>query len=152
MNIKKNKCKKSFILNRFIPITLIIILLFLTILSFLPNTIFISQRKLQSIESAQGNNTTADNITDDKPEEEQDFGAELTAMFFIFLFMAIYILIRLNHFPEYIRERKNDLYVFLYFANNGTLIASGINIFNIFDPNSDILDQILNYGPVFCTF
>ncbi len=151
MNIKKNKCKKSFILNRFIPITLIIILLMLTILSFLPNTIFISQRKLQSIESAQGNNTTADNITDDKPEEEQDFGAELTAMFFIFLFMAIYILIRLNHFPEYIRERKNDLYVFLYFANNGTLIASGINIFNIFDPNSDILDQILNYGPAFCT-
>ena len=128
MNIKKNKCKKSFILNRFIPITLIIILLFLTILSFLPNTIFISRRKLQSIEPAQGNNTTADNITDDKPEEEQDFGTELTAMFFIFLFMAIYILIRLNHFPEYIRERKNDLYVFLYFANNGTLIASGINI------------------------
>ena len=68
MNIKKNKCKKSFILNRFIPITLIIILLLLTILSFLPNTIFISQRKLQSIEPAQGNNTTADNITDDKPE------------------------------------------------------------------------------------
>ena len=151
MNIKKNKNKKNFILNKFIPFTLIIILLFLTILSFLPKPILISQRKLQSVEPAQGNNTTADNITDDNPKEKSDFGKELTGMFVIFLFMAIYILVRLSCFPENIQKRKNDLYVFIYFANNGTLIASGINILNIFDPNSGILDQILNYGPVYGT-
>ena len=151
MNIKKNKNKKNFILNKFIPFTLIIILLFLTILSFLPKPILISQRKLQSVEPAQGNNTTADNITDDNPKEKSDFGKELTGMFVIFLFMAIYILVRLCYFPENIQKRKNDLYVFIYFANNGTLIASGINILNIFDPNSGILDQILNYGPVYGT-
>ena len=151
MNIKKNNCKKNFILNYFIPFTLIIILLFLTFLSFLPQPLNISQRKLQqSVEPIQGNNTTTDNITDNQPKES-DFGAELTAGFIIFLFMAIYILIRLNHFREDIRNRKNDLYVFLYFANNGTLIASGINIFNFFDPNSDVLDQILNYGPLSLT-
>jgi hypothetical protein len=65
--------------------------------------------------------------------------------------MAIYIISRLNQFPEYIRNRKYDLYTFMYFANNGTLIASGINIINIFDPNSDILGQILNYGPLTLT-
>jgi hypothetical protein len=32
-------------------------------------------------------------------------------------------------------------------ANNGTLIANGINILNIFDSNSDVLGEILNYGP-----
>ena len=150
MNIKKNKSKKNFILNGFIPFTLIIILLFLTILSFLPKPIFLSQRKLQSVELAQGNNTTADNITDDQPKES-DFGAELTAGFVFFCFMAIYIISRLNQFPEYIRNRKYDLYTFMYFANNGTLIASGINIINIFDPNSDILGHILNYGPLSLT-
>ena len=54
MNIKKNKSKKNCILNRLIPFTIIIILLFLTILSFLPNLIFISQRKLETTESYQG--------------------------------------------------------------------------------------------------
>ena len=36
-------------------------------------------------------------------------------------------------------------------ANNGTLIANGINILNIFDPNSDVLGEILNYGPCAAT-
>jgi hypothetical protein len=106
---------------------------------------------LQSIGPVQGNNTTDDNLTDDKSEEESDFGAELTAGVIILCFMAIYILLRLSKFPYYIKNRKNDLYIFMYFANNGTLIASGINIIIIFDSYSDILYQILNYGPLLLT-
>ena len=151
MNIKKNKYKKKFILNKFIPFILIIILLSLTIIFFLPKPIFISQRKLQSIGPAQGNNKIDDNITDDKSEEELDFGIELTAGVIILFFMAIYILLRLSKFPDSIKNRKNDLYIFMYFANNGTLIVSGINIIIIFDSYSDILYQILNYGPLLFT-
>ena len=148
MNIKKNKCKKICILNRLIPFTIIIILLFLIILSFLPKPIFVSQRKLQTTEPSQGINVT-ENITNSEPEE--DFGAELTAGFLFFCFIAIYILVRLDKFPDDIKNRKKDLYTFMYFANNGTLIASGVNIINVFDPNSDILHEILNYGPLFLT-
>ena len=151
MDIKKNICKKNFILNGFIPFTFIIILLFLIILSFLPKPISITQRKLQSFEHPQGYSIFEGNTTNDKPKEELDLGTELTAGLIIFCLTAIYIISRLNHFPEYIRERKYDLYVFLYFANNGTLIASGINIINIFDPKSDVLYQILNYTPLFFT-
>ena len=50
----------------------------------------------------------------------------------MFCFMAFYIIARLNTFPDYIREKKNDLYTFIYFANNGTLIASGVNIINFY--------------------
>jgi len=129
MNIKKNEYKKNFILNEFIPFTLIIILKFLIILSFLPKPIFNSQRKLQSIEPSQGNNTTNYTIAD---EDEgvvvvASYIFFLTIGFIIFCFMAVYILIRLSKFPDYIRERRYDLYAFIYFGNNGNLI---INIFH----------------------
>ena len=150
MNIKKNKCKKNFILlNRLIPFTIFIILLFLTIFSFLPKPKFISQRKLQTTERSQGINVT-ENITNSEPKEK-DLGRELTACFVMFCFMAFYIIARLNTFPDYIREKKNDLYTFIYFANNETLIASGVNIINLFDPNSGVIDQVFNYGPLFPT-
>ena len=130
MDIKKNIYKTNFILNGFIPFIFIIILLFLIILSFQPKPISIYQRKLQSFEYSQGDNTIEGNTTNDKHEQELDLGIELTAGLIIFCFMAIYIISSLNKFPKSIRERKYYLYVFIYFANNGTLIASVINIIN----------------------
>ena len=144
MDIKKNIYKTNFILNGFIPFIFIIILLFLIILSFQPKPITISQRKLQSFEHSQGDNTIEGNTTNDKHEEELDLGVELTAGLIIFCFMAIYIISRLNKFPKSIIEKKYYFYVFIYFANNGTLIASVINIIIIFNPNSDVIYQILN--------
>jgi len=126
MNIKKHKYKKNFLLNKCIPFTLIIILLFLTILFFLPEPIFNSQRKLQSIESFQENNITNYTII----EEEKIFYLDTIYIveFIIFCYMEIYVLIRLKRFPDYIRKRKDDLYTFIYFANNGDLITNILHI------------------------
>jgi hypothetical protein len=117
----------------------------------LPKSISISQRKLRLLDYSQNYNPNEYNETNNKPEEDLDLGTCLTAGLIIFCLMAIYFKARLKYFPDNIRNREYDLYVFLYFANNGTLIASGINIFNIFNPKSDVLYQILNYTPLFVT-
>ena len=144
MNIKKNKHKINFILTKFIQFILIIILLILTILSFLSEPIFISQRKLQSNELVQENNTTDNIIIDDKPKEIPDFGAGIVAGYFIFYLMVIYILVKLNKFPDYIRNRRYDLYTFIYFANNGTLIVLFF-IFFLLNLHTNTLNRALKF-------
>ena len=89
-------------------------------------------------------NTTG-NLTDNDNNSEISGGA-LTGGFLFFCILALYIIFKLNSFG-YNQEQKNNVWYFLYMANNGTLIANGINILNIFDPNSGVLGEILNYGP-----
>ena len=145
MNIKINKYKKKiFILNKFIPFTLIIILLLLTKLSFPPKPKFISQRKLESNEPFQGKRKNDAIITDNK-YEELVFNIVLIFGFAIYCFMAIYVLVRLNTFPDDIKNRRYDLYIFIYFGNNGTLIASFFNIVIFFNPYSESLNRISGF-------
>ena len=87
---------------------------------------------------------TTENLTDNNNSEIS--GGALTGGFLFFCILALYIIFKLNSFG-YNQEQKNNVWYFLYMANNGTLIANGINILNIFDPNSGVLGEILNYGP-----
>ena len=142
MNIKINKHKTNFILNGFITFILIIILLILTKLSFFSKSKFISQRKLQSNELAQGNSTSDDIIIADEAKEIPYFEVAILVGFIFFCFMAIYILARLSKFPDYIKERRYDLYTFIYFANNGNIIVIFFYIlfpFNLHDNRLNIV-------------
>ena len=91
---------------------------------------------------------TTENLTDNNNSEIS--GGALTGGFLFFCILALYIIFKLNSFG-YNQEQKNNVWYFLYMANNGTLIANGINILNIFDPNSGVLGEILNYGPCSAT-
>ena len=142
MNIKINKHKTNFILNGFITFILIIILLILTKLSFFSKSKFISQRKLQSNELAQGNSTSDDIIIADEAKEIPYFEVAILVGFIFFCFMAIYILARLSKFPDYIKDRRYDLYTFIYFANNGNIIVIFFYIlfpFNLHDNRLNIV-------------
>ena len=88
---------------------------------------------------------STENVTDNNNDESLISGSALTEGFLFFVILALYIIFKLNSFG-YNQEQKNNVWYFLYMANNGTLIANGINILNIFDRNSDVLGEILNYG------
>ena len=60
----------------------------------------------------------------------EDPGSYLLAWFAIFFFMGLYIVSVMGKYKE-IADRTDDVWKFMFFANNGILVASGINIFNI---------------------
>ena len=95
------------------------------------------------------NQTNFENKNTYKNRSSTKLGESLTVGFIIFISIAIYMLNRLHRIGQYEAYNK-DFYFFLYMANNGTLIANGINIY-ILDKSSDKLDKILNYGPYWIT-
>ena len=89
-----------------------------------------SKRFLQSDPNeniAQTNNT---NSTDDSTSVSEDPGTYLLAWFIIFFFIGAYIICTMKKYPE-ISNRTDDVWKFMFFANNGILVASSVNIFNI---------------------
>ena len=62
---------------------------------------------------------------------KEDPGSYLLVWFFIFFFMGLYIVCNMGKYKEIIANRKDDVWKFMFFANNGIFVASGVNIFNI---------------------
>ena len=60
----------------------------------------------------------------------EDPGSYLLAWFFIFFFMGLYIICNMKKYPS-VANRTDDVWKFMFFANNGILVASGVNVFNI---------------------
>ena len=61
---------------------------------------------------------------------KEDPGSYLLVWFFIFFFMGLFIVCNMGKYKE-IANRKDDVWKFMFFANNGIFVASGVNIFNI---------------------
>jgi len=60
----------------------------------------------------------------------EDPGSYLLAWFFIFFFMGLYIICNMKKYPS-VANKTDDVWKFMFFANNGILVASGVNVFNI---------------------
>lgn len=60
----------------------------------------------------------------------EDPGSYLLGWFFIFFFMGLYIICSMKKYPS-IADRTDDVWKFMFFANNGILVAATVNIFNI---------------------
>ena len=70
------------------------------------------------------------NKTSNAPSFAEEPGTYLLAWFTIFFFMGLYIICTMKQYPE-IASRTDDVWKFMFFANNGILVAAGINIFNV---------------------
>ena len=70
------------------------------------------------------------NETSDDTSAVQDPGTYLLAWFTIFFFMGLYIICTMKQYKE-IASRTDEVWKFMFFANNGILVAAGINIFNV---------------------
>ena len=66
----------------------------------------------------------------DSTDIMSDPGSYLLTWFFIFFFMGLYIICVMKQIPKY-RNRTDDVWKFMFFANNGILVASSVNVFNI---------------------
>ena len=150
--IKKNKDKT--ILKQkpnFFLLYFITTILFLTY--FLLSTILIKIshkeqnqkvyiRKLQTNQmggTSDGNYYKNNTDSEDKDEKKSDDDFNpfyyLFGFYMIFIMMSIYmvcILSRSNIRPEYEKEIKKNLFLFLYFANNGSLFVSLIFLSSVF--------------------
>ena len=69
------------------------------------------------------NNNTSTNYV-------KDPASYLIGWFCIFIFMALYIICKMKKIPQF-ENKTDDVWKFLFFANNGIFIAAGINALNI---------------------
>ena len=79
---------------------------------------------------------------------EEDPGTFLLAWFFIFFFMGLYIICILKRFPAF-EEKIYEIWKFMFFANNGILVASFINMFsfkNLFMDSSPFVLSLIGCG------
>ena len=79
---------------------------------------------------------------------EEDPGTFLLAWFFIFFFMGLYIICILKRFPAF-EEKIYDIWKFMFFANNGILVASFVNMFsfkNLFMDSSPFVLSLIGCG------
>ena len=83
------------------------------------------------------NNTNYNNTLNETEKEKdiidiisEDPGSYLLGWFIIFFFMGLYIACSMKNYPE-IRNRADDVYKFMFFANNGILVAASVNVFDI---------------------
>ena len=79
---------------------------------------------------------------------EEDPGTFLLAWFFIFFFMGLYIICILKRFPEF-EEKIYEIWKFMFFANNGILVASFVNMFsfkNLFMDSSPFVLSLIGCG------
>ena len=72
----------------------------------------------------------AEEENSDSTSISEDPGSYLLAWFVIFFFIGLYIICTMGRYPE-ISERTDDVYKFMFFANNGILVAASVNIFDI---------------------
>ena len=77
-------------------------------------------------EYSNSTNETNNNST----SASEDPGSYLLAWFFIFFFMGLYMICSMKKYPE-ISDKTDYVWKFMFFANNGILVASSVNIFNI---------------------
>ena len=54
---------------------------------------------------------------------KEDPGSYLLVWFFIFFFMGLYIVCNMGKYKEIIANRKDDVWKFMFFANNGIFVA-----------------------------
>lgn len=79
---------------------------------------------------------------------EEDPGTFLLAWFFIFFFMGLYIICILKRFPAF-EEKIYEIWKFMFFANNGILVASFVNMFsfkNLFMDSSPFVLSLIGCG------
>ena len=69
----------------------------------------------------------------------EDPGFYLLGWFIIFFFMGLYIVCSMKNYPE-IANRTDDVWKFMFFANNGILVIASINVI-------DIKNILLDGGP-----
>ena len=107
------------------------ILIFVMLISLTSSNIA-KNRFLQYIADNELNNTR--NNTNEETESSssyaEDPGTFLLGAFFIFFFMGLYIVCVMKKYKES-ANRTDDVWKFMFFANNGILVASSVNIFNI---------------------
>ena len=72
----------------------------------------------------------AEEENSDSTSISEDPGSYLLAWFVIFFFIGLYIICTMKRYPE-ISNRTDDVYKFMFFANNGILVAASVNIFDI---------------------
>ena len=94
-----------------------------------------SNRNLINNESEIGNGTNlnnTDNITEDSYISmiKKDPGFYLLGWFLIFFTMGCYMVCKMKEY-EQTRDKTDLVWKFMFMANNGTLLAAGINIFDI---------------------
>ena len=70
------------------------------------------------------------NLKNKKENVGEDPGSYLLGWFFIFFFMGCYMVCKMKDYEE-TRDKTDQVWKFMFMANNGTLIVAGINIFNI---------------------
>ena len=68
-------------------------------------------------------NETSTSVTEDP-------GSYLLAWFVIFFFIGLYMVCSMKKYPKF-QNKTDDVWKFMFFANNGILVASSVNIFNI---------------------
>ena len=74
-------------------------------------------------------NDTYPNQQDQKRKQDIDNSAGLIGVFFVFIIMAIYILIKSRFLPKDVKAYiKEELYLFIYIANNGFFISTLVDI------------------------
>ena len=68
--------------------------------------------------------------TNNSASASEDPGTYLLGWFFIFFFMGLYMICSMKKYPQ-IKDKTDYVWKFMFFANNGILVASSVNIFNI---------------------
>ena len=111
-----------------------------------------SKRFLQSnyynSESNYNNNEATTEKSEREKRLEEDPGTFLLAWFFIFFFMGLYIICILKRYKEF-EEKIYDIWKFMFFANNGILVASFVNMFsfkNLFMDSSPFALSLIGCG------
>jgi len=77
---------------------------------------------------------------DDKTKIEEEPATYLLSFFVLFVFIGLYMICKMKDY-EQTKNRTDDVWKFLFFANNGALLESIINI--IFFNNT-----VINYSPL----
>ena len=73
---------------------------------------------------------------DDKTKIEEEPGIYLISFFVVFFFIGVYMICKMKDFEE-TKNRTDDVWKFLFFANNGALLGS---IIDIMISNDTVLD------------
>ena len=82
------------------------------------------------LENDELNLTNNTNIKNETSSYTEDPGSYLLAWFVIFFFIGSYMICSMKNY-ESVRNRTDEVWKFMFFANNGILVASTVNIFNI---------------------
>ena len=91
----------------------------------------IPQRFLQDYSDPDFEDNSYNNTTNETSTSiTEDPGSYLLAWFVIFFFIGLYMVCSMKKYPS-ISHRTDEVWKFMFFANNGILVASSVNVFNI---------------------